>query len=413
MNFYNYINIGIDYTRSYIETNYSPWRLQEEITKEAENGNIEGTVERSIIDLGQFLYEPVSCEKIFNIIRKVHVITDEKLIREALCLPRNGAVFGDYPTRIQLAIQDKQNMLLCPHDQHQRLRRPFEGILQPHYLNKSLIRKDLIYKTLIRSDFSLPKYFDEKLNTILPECDLTLPEAASSIKTLLAASDHTTYHTLSFIDSLLKEHPDWLNEIYEEWVERFNDLSEEERSILNPCMTSLDSGQVTLFKDLHEPISADSIDSFCEKIALFAFGNAENSPSKKLFAVVNEALRLYPVVPAITRVAKENLKIGDSQIQRGDLVVLNIMAYQRRSDLWENSTTFDPNRWLNGEKQRPLLNFSYGENNCIGQHLAKNYLMIRTLVGVLKAKKDSENFCISDRTETKYQLEQPFISIKF
>ncbi|KAG8696968.1 hypothetical protein FRC09_008168 [Ceratobasidium sp. 395] len=75
--------------------------------------------------------------------------------------------------------------------------------------------------------------------------------------------------------------------------------------------------------------------------------------------VVREVLRLYPAVPATVREAAHEVHIPTSQafkdrtgveksVQKGDMVILPILAMNRSKEIWgEDSTEFRPDRWDN------------------------------------------------------------------
>jgi len=77
---------------------------------------------------------------------------------------------------------------------------------------------------------------------------------------------------------------------------------------------------------------------------------------KYLKALLNESLRLYPVVPANTREATEDttLPLGGGPdgaapifVKKGGLVAWSVYAMHRRKDYFgEDAEEFRPERWL-------------------------------------------------------------------
>lgn len=112
---------------------------------------------------------------------------------------------------------------------------------------------------------------------------------------------------------------------------------------------------------------------------------------KYLRAVLNESLRLYPIVPMNARRAREDviLPLGGGEdglspllVRKGQLVTLAISFMQRRKDLYgEDAEDFRPERWLDTEDQKGLragwayLPFSGGPRVCIGRKFFNRALL--------------------------------------
>ncbi|KAG8696935.1 hypothetical protein FRC09_008187 [Ceratobasidium sp. 395] len=106
--------------------------------------------------------------------------------------------------------------------------------------------------------------------------------------------------------------------------------------------------------------------------------------------VVHEVLRLYPAVPATVREAAHEVHVPTSRafknrkgveksVQKGDMVLLPILAMNRNKEIWgEDSTEFRPERWDNlpeAAKAMPgvwghLMTFIQGNRSCIGYRFA-------------------------------------------
>ncbi|XP_071571012.1 cytochrome P450 4C1-like isoform X1 [Temnothorax nylanderi] len=89
---------------------------------------------------------------------------------------------------------------------------------------------------------------------------------------------------------------------------------------------------------------------------------------------IKEALRLYPSVYLISRIAAEDVKLQSYLVPAGTFLHLNIYGVHRDPNFWSNPEVFDPDRFL-PEKIRhrhpySYLPFSAGPRNCIGQRFA-------------------------------------------
>ena len=91
-------------------------------------------------------------------------------------------------------------------------------------------------------------------------------------------------------------------------------------------------------------------------------------------AVIEEAVRLYPPIAAISRVALGVDELGGKRVRRGSLVVISPYVLHRHKRLWDRPDVFDPTRFLGGARTTidrfSYLPFGAGPRICIGQAFA-------------------------------------------
>lgn len=110
-----------------------------------------------------------------------------------------------------------------------------------------------------------------------------------------------------------------------------------------------------------------------------------------LNAVCNETLRLYPTIPATSRMANKDTTVNGQFIPKSTTFFLSPWATNRDPSLWgSDSEKFSPDRWLDPETGRAnyiggadsnysFLTFLHGPRSCIGEKFARAEL--RALVG--------------------------------
>ncbi|CAA7267041.1 unnamed protein product [Cyclocybe aegerita] len=173
------------------------------------------------------------------------------------------------------------------------------------------------------------------------------------IMSLLVAGRDTTASTLTFVVYMLSEYPEVLRRLREE------------------VLSKVGPNKRPTYDDIRE--------------------------MKYLRAVINETLRLYPVVPFNVRMSKQAttwppVKPGGKPfyIPANTRVAYSVMAMQRRKDLWgPDALEFDPDRFLDNRLQKYLtrnpfifLPFNAGPRICLGQQFAYNeasFFLIRFL----------------------------------
>lgn len=91
-------------------------------------------------------------------------------------------------------------------------------------------------------------------------------------------------------------------------------------------------------------------------------------------SVFREALRLYPPITFIPRVAAETTRIAGRRIKRGAMIMISPWTTHRNALLWEQADRFVPDRFMSGseaaEKSNAFLAFGLGPRVCIGAAFA-------------------------------------------
>jgi cytochrome P450 len=106
-------------------------------------------------------------------------------------------------------------------------------------------------------------------------------------------------------------------------------------------------------------------------------GSAESGVADRLIetrAVIDETVRLYPPISAISRVALDNDDLNGEPVRPGTLIVISPYVLHRHSLLWDRPDEFDPERFL-GTTQTMIDRFAYlpfgvGPRKCIGSTFA-------------------------------------------
>ncbi|TVP61554.1 MAG: cytochrome P450 [Nodularia sp. (in: Bacteria)] len=91
-----------------------------------------------------------------------------------------------------------------------------------------------------------------------------------------------------------------------------------------------------------------------------------------LNAVCSETLRIYPVAMlTLTRLVKSPLQIGEYQFEPGTLLIPCVYLTHHREDLYPDSKTFKPERFLERQfSNSEFIPFGGGNRRCIGMAFA-------------------------------------------
>src|SRR5271168_4653741 len=104
---------------------------------------------------------------------------------------------------------------------------------------------------------------------------------------------------------------------------------------------------------------------------------AEPASMHYLDAVVNETMRLCPVVPNVARELQAPMKIAGRELPKGVLVAPCIYLAHRRADVWPDPERFDPRRFIDSRSGTyAFFPFGGGTRRCLGAAFATYQMKI-------------------------------------
>jgi cytochrome P450 len=168
---------------------------------------------------------------------------------------------------------------------------------------------------------------------------MSLAEVRSNILTFLSAGHETTANTLSWAAFLLSQSPYWYARVR---AEADTELTGDRNGLLERLVVTK--------------------------------------------AVVEEALRLYPPIAALSRAPERADEVGGFRVRPRMLIVIAPYILHRHRRLWERPDLFDPARFLGAAKAEiprfAYLPFGAGPRTCIGSSFAlqEATLVLATLV---------------------------------
>ncbi|QBA63302.1 cytochrome P450 [Muriicola soli] len=163
---------------------------------------------------------------------------------------------------------------------------------------------------------------------------------------LFTAGHETTANALSFALFLLAKHPEIQEQVYEE----------------------VSSNEIT-HDDYLSWLSKFNLTQQC----------------------IEEAMRLYPPVYVIDRMAKEDIEISGYRFKKGSMLLMSVYELHRYKAFWESPESFQPERFEK-EKKKEMGPYYYpfgaGPRMCIGNNFAM-YEMVITISEIVKKYKIS------------------------
>ena len=100
--------------------------------------------------------------------------------------------------------------------------------------------------------------------------------------------------------------------------------------------------------------------------------------SKTLTALINETFRMFPPVPILSRIAVADDRVGGTDVQQGQKILVSIIGLHHDSRFWTSPSRMDTGRFPDGEPDNELRKhffpFSAGPRMCGGSKFAMTEL---------------------------------------
>ncbi|XP_050206490.1 cytochrome P450 81Q32-like [Mercurialis annua] len=116
----------------------------------------------------------------------------------------------------------------------------------------------------------------------------------------------------------------------------------------------------------------DEIDKYVGKECLLDESHLPKLPY--LQNIISETLRLYPTAPLLVpHMSSDDCKVGGYDVPRGTMLLVNAWAIHRDPTLWDDATSFKPERFDSGEAdlENRLMPYGLGRRSCPGAGLAQ------------------------------------------
>lgn len=183
--------------------------------------------------------------------------------------------------------------------------------------------------------------FDDSLTSLMEDHSLTPQDRIDHFKTLISAGHDTTAFFMSYMAYLLARNPEVQQKLYDYLDEKLGGLQKDNLSI--------------------------TADMFAEL--------------KYLHFVMMETLRMYAIIPVVTRECAEDIHIKEADVDitlpKNITILIPMIVLNKDPELWENPNEFNPSRFENKQSadftsaKDGFFPFAYGSRTCIGNTMAQ------------------------------------------
>ncbi len=218
---------------------------------------------------------------------------------------------------------------------------PYSGLIQKfndisaRYLNRCIDERK-------RRIANGETFEEDALTSLMSDQTLTDADRADHFKTLISAGHDTTALFMSYMAYLLARNPVIQQKLYDYLDEK------------------LEGG-------IQQPNLSITADVFAEL--------------KYLHFVMMETLRLYAIIPVVTRECGEDIHIKEADIEvtipKNITILIPMIVMNKDPELWDNPNEFNPSRFENKQSadftsaKDGFFPFAYGTRTCIGNTMAQ------------------------------------------
>ena len=286
-------------------------------------------------------YEKIPANTTINIFPILNDLAFQTVVKSLFTEAANV----DDMARLQYITEENQKMLV------RELRQPYlawwfkiSGTLET-YMDLSKEAR-VILKGIVEQRKASGKRYGDLLDMLLETTyddgkGMSEEQLIDEILIIFTAGHETTSNALTFTFQLLAKHPEWQDNIYEEWL----NLGADDTDLMTRVATS----------------------KVCQQ-------------------VLEESMRLYPPAYFIDRVNIEADRFNGMEFDPGCNLLFSVYEMHRHPKLWEAPNVFMPERFAEGSRpfSAQYFPFGAGPRKCIGNNFAMFEMIIAVTALVSK-----------------------------